>query len=315
MIYFTITFIIPTDIKDAQLLFSDDRGSVIKTVQINTRGPGSLLVYASNLSLLPGGPADDGEVEDYQVQTFDLLPDFGDAPDSDLVPRYPTLLAHGGAVHLSVEEGFMLGERLDSEPDADPDMSALGDDFDNGLEFPLTPDPDDEDGVTLPPMLKSGETVAIQIVTTIKTPGPAKVDAWIDWNRDSDWSDAGEQILQSVDVQAGANAFSFTVPADIASGVSYARFRLSRVGNLQPAGTVTGGEVEDYAVTLEGVALPPRISSIAQENGQIALRWTGNDVLESGPTVNGPWTPLPGEAGQRTINPTEAAVFFRLNRP
>lgn len=46
----TITFIIPKDVKDAQILFSDDKGSVIKTVQINTRGAGSLLVYASNLS-------------------------------------------------------------------------------------------------------------------------------------------------------------------------------------------------------------------------------------------------------------------------
>lgn len=46
----TITYLIPKDVKDAQLIFSDDRGSVIKTVQINTRGVGSLLVYASNLS-------------------------------------------------------------------------------------------------------------------------------------------------------------------------------------------------------------------------------------------------------------------------
>lgn len=271
--------------------------------------------FSTGGGLLPGGLANDGEVEDYQVQTFDLLPDMGDAPDSELEPRYPTLLAHGGAVHLSVEEGFMLGERLDSEPDAAPDMFALGDDFDNGLEFPLTPDPDDEDGVTLPPVLKSGETVAIQLVTTIKTPGPAKVDAWVDWNRDFDWSDAGEQILQSVDVLAGTNAVSITVPAGITGGDSYARFRLSRNGNLRPNGIVTTGEVEDYLVRLEAAALPPRIDFIAIENGQIVLRWTGAATLESAPTVNGPWTPQPGEAGQRTLTPPGTDIFFRLNRP
>lgn len=46
----TITFKIPVAVKDAQLIFSDNKGVVIKTVQINSRGEGSLLVYASNLS-------------------------------------------------------------------------------------------------------------------------------------------------------------------------------------------------------------------------------------------------------------------------
>jgi hypothetical protein len=46
----TITYTIPGDVKDAQLIFSDDNGRVLKTVQITERGQGSMLIYASNLS-------------------------------------------------------------------------------------------------------------------------------------------------------------------------------------------------------------------------------------------------------------------------
>ena len=42
----------------------------------------------------PGGPAADGEVEDYAVTVVGY--DFGDAPD----PTYPTLLASNGARHV-----------------------------------------------------------------------------------------------------------------------------------------------------------------------------------------------------------------------
>ena len=46
----TITFIIPADVKDAKIIFYDNNGRVLKSVQVTERGPGSLLVYASNLS-------------------------------------------------------------------------------------------------------------------------------------------------------------------------------------------------------------------------------------------------------------------------
>jgi hypothetical protein len=45
-----ITYVVPVDIKDARILFSDNNGRVLKTVTIAERGPGSLTVYASNLS-------------------------------------------------------------------------------------------------------------------------------------------------------------------------------------------------------------------------------------------------------------------------
>ncbi len=46
----TITYTIPESVGHAQIIFYDNGGHVIKTVEITTRGAGSLLVYASNLS-------------------------------------------------------------------------------------------------------------------------------------------------------------------------------------------------------------------------------------------------------------------------
>ena len=60
--------------------------------------------FSSAGGLGPTGPADDGEVEDYQVQLFPLAPDFGDAPDP-----YPTLLVDDGALHLASIDDFYLG--------------------------------------------------------------------------------------------------------------------------------------------------------------------------------------------------------------
>ncbi len=46
----TISYYIPENIKYAQLLFSDNFGRIIKTVDIETSGAGTIKVYASNLS-------------------------------------------------------------------------------------------------------------------------------------------------------------------------------------------------------------------------------------------------------------------------
>jgi hypothetical protein len=46
----TINYFIPENIKYAQLLFSDNFGRIIKTVDIETSGAGTVKVYASNLS-------------------------------------------------------------------------------------------------------------------------------------------------------------------------------------------------------------------------------------------------------------------------
>ncbi|MDY7095507.1 MAG: IPTL-CTERM sorting domain-containing protein [Acidobacteriota bacterium] len=188
------------------------------------------------------GQSPDGEVEDYAFVVKGL--DFGDAPD----PTYPTLLASNGARHSVLPVANpTLGAVVDTEPDGQPSPSHNGDDQ-NGS-------PDDEDGVTFPGVLIPGTEGAVTIAT-----GSAGglVSAWIDFNQDGDWADAGEQILSDVTVGASASlSLPFSVPVGSLQGTACARFRISSQGGLTPSGAAADGEVEDHlaAVGVEEPAL------------------------------------------------------------
>jgi hypothetical protein len=165
-----------------------------------------------------------------QEQEPDL--DFGDAPD----PNYPTLLASDGARHQIVP-GIFLGASIDAETDGQPDPNALGDD-NNGI--------DDEDGVVFTSLLMPGYQAKVKITASVAAP----IDAWIDFNADGDWNDAGEQIFNSVTLSAGANNLNFGVPSTAVPGVTMSRFRFSTMGGLGVTGLAPDGEVEDHQVTI-----------------------------------------------------------------
>ena len=158
--------------------------------------------------------------------------DFGDAPSP-----YPTQLSNNGARHLPT--GPSLGaDNRDTESDGFPSALASGDD---------TAGVDDENGVTFLGAIQAGATSTVRIEDL----GQGKLDAWIDFNADGDWSDAGEQIFDSVALNTGFNTLSFLVPHSAAtSTVTYARFRTSSEGNLLYDGAANSGEVEDYRIEL-----------------------------------------------------------------
>jgi IgGFc binding protein/GEVED domain/HYR domain len=182
------------------------------------------------------GPAGDGEVEDYLV-TISVPLDFGDAPE-----QYPTLLANNGARH-PIDPKFTLGGHVDTELDGQPSLGADGDDV-----VPAGA-PDDEDGVTfLTAPLQAGATAQIEVFAA----QAGRLDAWVDFNGNGSWADAGDQIFTSVALAAGVNPLSFSVPASASMGSTYARFRLSQQGGLSFDGLGPVGEVEDYRVTVIG---------------------------------------------------------------
>lgn len=168
--------------------------------------------------------------------------DYGDAPtaaQSGFASGYPTLAADNGARHV-LGSGLYLGASVDAEGDGQPESAASGDDGASAR---------DEDGVELTPLLAAG--VSAQATVIVSAAG--KLDAWIDFNRDGDWDDAGEQVAASLPLTAGTNAVNIAVPKSVVEGESFARFRLSSAGGLAPSGPANNGEVEDYAVRL---ALP-----------------------------------------------------------
>ncbi len=183
--------------------------------------------------LEPGAEAADGEVEDYLIEIAEPSLDFGDAPDGAAPETgYPTLLANDGARHI-ILAGFFLGATIDFEGDGQPNETATGDGA-------------DEDGIAFPAEILTGMDATL----TVTASDAGLVDAWIDFNADGDWDDAGEQILVSASVDAGANMVDVPIAATVHFGLTYARFRFSSVGGLTPSGPAPDGEVEDYQITI-----------------------------------------------------------------
>jgi SdrD B-like domain/GEVED domain/Putative Ig domain len=180
--------------------------------------------------------------EDEGTVDFGFLPpglDFGDAPAS-----------YGTASHIIIP-GVGLGVLVDAEAAALSNATATGDDVAGSA-------PDDEEGVFFDqPVVPGRETSVI-----LSTRGLGYANLWIDFNRDGDFADAGEQVITNTAVgflatdqpplQGIPIVHRFTVPANAVSGASVARARFtSDVLTLGPTGAATSGEVEDLAVTIQ----------------------------------------------------------------
>lgn len=155
--------------------------------------------------------------------------DYGDAPSG-----YPVLRIDDGARHET--STLFLGASVSSESDGSPSPTASSDDGDDGITF-LSSIVGSDDSLT----------VASLIVEASES---GQIDAWIDFNRDGDWDDEGERILDGP-IDAGENRLNFEVPQGASVGDTAARFRISNDADLGPTGSTIGGEVEDYWVTIQ----------------------------------------------------------------
>jgi len=218
------------------------------------------------------GLAPNGEVEDYLI----LGMDFGDAPESkdpslDIPGGYPTNLAQNGARHI-VNQQVRLGDLIDAEGRAISDVYAEGDDDDNQ---------NDEDGivfengftlVTIPDPVNGGTMQRYELrrnATATFTPLASiqgRLSAWIDWNRDGDWDDADELIVDNMLVNGPPDYTPITiqVPRHADPGLTFARFRFSRNGGLGPDGPAPDGEVEDYMIHISS-ASPVGLDAVESE--------------------------------------------------
>jgi hypothetical protein len=187
------------------------------------------------------GSFEDGETEDYLLLVSPHMEsfDFGDANDGP----YPTKLANLGARHIIVL-GILMGAQIDSEADGQPNATATGDDISNLA---------DEDGVTFTTALMPGNWGTVNVDLTNCAAGLGLfLNAWVDFNSNGSWADAGDQIFASQPVTAGViNSLSFWVPPTAQAGkTTFARFRLSTMQVLSYTGLAPDGEVEDYTVAI-----------------------------------------------------------------
>jgi len=193
--------------------------------------------------------------------------DFGDARD----PSYPTLLASDGARHILSD--LYLGALIDTENDGIVSANNTGDDLAAS---------DDEDGILFPslPFIQNSQNEVMVISS-----GAGFLNAWIDFNRDGDWMDAGEKILSDQPVAAGSESLLFQVPdidPDAAPEIRAmnARFRLSSQPGIGFSGMALDGEVEDYEVA---IYVPVELSSFTATaaGGAVELAWTTQSETEN----------------------------------
>ena len=209
---------------------------------------------------LAGGPNPEREASDTLTTglgTPNL--DYGDAPDISAGAAQDDYQTEPGRGPSHVVDGVIfLGSGVDAENVA----------FDDG-------DPEDDgvvvnDGSTNP-SLHGASFIAGQAYTLdVTTAGTGVLNAWIDFNRDGDFDDSGEQI--AIDAAPSSNLITIngTAPFGAVAGTTYARFRYSSSTSasdgLGPNTPAPDGEVEDYQITLvaanPALKLVKRVTSI-----------------------------------------------------
>ncbi|MHC4718240.1 MAG: GEVED domain-containing protein, partial [Planctomycetota bacterium] len=141
---------------------------------------------------------------------------------------------------------YFDGGGIDAEPDGQPGAwDGAGDD--------LGAPTDDEDGVRFLTRVIPGEDAMVEVVLTSADGRGGYLNAWMDFDGSSTWTEADDRIFHGEPLNPGVNVLSFPVPLTAHQGISFSRFRLSSQRDLSYDGPADDGEVEDYRVFIRGL--------------------------------------------------------------
>ncbi len=192
--------------------------------------------------------------------------DYGDNPDAftgESVNNYQTSALDNGPVHLLNQPNApYLGACVDADNGLVQDLNAIADDStgSNNVVGTCATANDDEDGVVFSvSVLRPGDNFSVDVTASSGT-NACQLDAWVDWNQNGSFSDAGEQIANNQSIAPGVSInIPLSAPMSVIPGRIYSRFRCSSTGGLAPNGPnptnimlVPDGEVEDYTLTVIG---------------------------------------------------------------
>jgi len=112
--------------------------------------------------------------------------------------------------------------------------------------------------------------------------------AWIDWNRDCDFDDAGEGFdLGQTPGTSGTHTLSVNIPVPAGASLGSTRMRVSELyaADPTPCTVSTYGEAEDYTVVIQSSASPP-IADFTADDTTPAVGQTVNftDMTANSPT-------------------------------
>ncbi|BCW51872.1 GEVED domain-containing protein [Arthrobacter sp. StoSoilB13] len=114
-----------------------------------------------------------------------------------------------------------------------------------------------DDGVALAPMTQGATSYS----TTVAISGASKTGTtcgWIDLNKDGLFNNTAERACATFVAGATTATLTWTVPAGVTAGTTYARFRIGYTASqIQvPIGASNSGEVEDYIFTIAPASAP-----------------------------------------------------------
>ncbi|MGL5808566.1 MAG: DUF7507 domain-containing protein, partial [Nocardioides sp.] len=146
---------------------------------------------------------------------------------------------------------------------------------------------------------------------TVPTAGiskAARLCGYIDWNKNGAFESPGERACASPAAGSTSSTLTWTVPAGITPGATYARFRLGYTAAQveSPTGRADSGEVEDYPVNL----VPPPLNLVKTAGtltgptpaGDYTVTYTVTVTNPSTPaTTYGPITDTAGFSNQLTV--------------
>ncbi len=129
---------------------------------------------------------------------------------------------------------------------------------------------------------------------------------WIDYNKDGDFADSGEQVFSKAASKDTPVSGSFTVPETAINGNT--RMRVSMEYNIIPApcGALQYGEVEDYTVNITGASIATCTDGIQNGNE------TGVDCGGACAPCNNDGTVIYVDIEDKTINSSNSWNFFRI---
>ncbi len=108
------------------------------------------------------------------------------------------------------------------------------------------------DYTNLSTILSAGQSYPISITNGNLNYPSDQCGIWIDWNQDQDFDDVGETITVSGTPGVGPYTADIIPPASAVPGETRLRVRITYTGAVDPCGTTTYGEVEDYSVFVLG---------------------------------------------------------------
>ena len=109
---------------------------------------------------------------------------------------------------------------------------------------------------------------------------------WIDYNRDGDFTDVGEQVWTKAASKTTPVSGSFTIPTSAVENSTRMRVSMKYNGIPTSCETFTYGEVEDYTVIIEGSG-PDTVAPVITLNGASILNLNvGDTYVEQGATAS-----------------------------